>query len=78
LRYKLQGGTLRFYELDEGTIHDAISNEELSGKAWWLLGKRAKISATPPQIREYLEKHGKSCFEPYSSLVLMRIEKRDD
>lgn len=78
LRYKLQGDTLRLYELDEGTIHDAISNAELSGKAWWLLEKRAKINAAPAEIREYLEKQGKSCFEPYSSLVLERIETHDD
>lgn len=78
LRYKLQGGMLRLYELDAGTIHDAISDKELNGKAWWLLGKRAMISATPPEIRAYLEKHGKNCFEPYSSLVVTRIEKHDD
>ena len=73
LRYEIQGDTLRFYRLDEGAIHDAINNQDLSGKAWRGFGKRARITATSAEIRAYLENNGKGCFKRDASPVLTRI-----
>ena len=75
-RYELRGGAqVVIYELDAEVIHAAIAEKQLAGKAWRFFGPQAQITGSSAEIRSYLAKHGKDCFERHASLVVNRLNK---
>jgi hypothetical protein len=79
LRYEVIGNEeVRFYELDQAIIHDAIKKDELSGRVWVsLFGPRASLSSGSADIRAYLERHGKDCFNRKPTFSWKRIEPEE-
>ena len=77
LRYEFRGNEVRFYELDENVMHNAIRNGELRGKAWYFLWQRADLSGDAVEIQAYLERHRKDrfCFHPWDAIPSM--ERRE-
>jgi len=74
IRYSTRGADeiIRIYALDVDAVSHAIRAGWVAGKTWNFFGPQAKLTGAPEELRAYIEKHAKECFEPFSDLGLRR------